>query len=115
MRARMRLPCAVLISLCLCIAAACSPPEEDTGLPADVSSQGRYLVRLQDPAPGSQVPSVRDQAAELTSRYGGTVVQVYETSFRGFAVADLPVVGATALSYDPAVARIERDAPIMMQ
>ncbi len=112
----MRLPCAILASLCLCFAACSPPPEVDAGpRPGDAVSQGRYIVRLQDPAPGDTVPSVRDQAVELTTRYGGTLVQVYETSFRGFAVADLPPVGAAALSYDPAVVRIELDAPIMLQ
>jgi len=112
----MRLLCAVLTSLCLGFA-ACSPPsEEDEGSqPGDAPRLGRYIVRLQEPAPGQQAPSVRDQAAGLTTRYGGTVVQVYETSFRGFAVADLPEAGAAALFFDPAVARLERDAPVMMQ
>jgi hypothetical protein len=112
----MRLLCAVLTSLCLGFA-ACSPPdEEDMGpQPGEAPRLGRYIVRLQEPAAGGQAPSVRDQAVELTTRYGGTVVQVYETSFRGFAVADLPLDRAQALSFDPAVARIEKDAPIMMQ
>ena len=107
----MRLPCAILALLCLCFA-ACSPPPEG---PGDAISQGRYIVRLQDPAPGGTVPSVRDQAVELTTRYGGTLVQVYETSFRGFSVEDLHEAGAEALSFDPAVARIERDARVMVE
>ncbi len=107
----MRLPYAILASLCLCFA-ACSPPsEEDTG----PVSQGRYIVALQDPVPGGPAPSVRDQAAELTTRYGGTVVQVYESGFRGFSVANLHEDGAEALAFDPAVARIEKDAQIMVQ
>jgi hypothetical protein len=114
MRARMRLTSAVLTSLCLCFV-ACSPPPEADPLPGDGSSLGRYIVRLQDPTPGAQAPSVRDQAVELTTRYGGTVVQVYELSFRGFAVADLHEDGAQALSVDPAVARIEKDAQVMVE
>jgi starvation-inducible outer membrane lipoprotein len=111
----MRLLCAVLTSLCFGLA-ACSPPDEDLDpSPGDASRLGRYIVRLQEPALGAQAPSVRDQAVDLTTRYGGTIVQVYETSFRGFAVADLPLDRAQALSFDPAVARIEKDAPIMMQ
>jgi hypothetical protein len=73
------------------------------------------MVLLQDLVPGGPAPSVRDQALELTTRYGGTLVQVYETSFRGFAVADLHEDGAEALAFDPAVARIERDAQVMVE
>ncbi len=111
----MRLSSAVLTSLCLCFA-ACSPPLEDVAgtLPGeDTPGRGRYLVRLREPEPGVMAPSVRDQALELTSRYGGTLLNVYETTFRGFAVADLPEDRAQALSYDPAVDRLERDSEIL--
>jgi hypothetical protein len=111
----MRLPSALLASLCLCLA-ACSPPPEDPpgALPGEGAHSGRYLVRLRAPAPGEAAPSVRDQALELTARYGGTLVHVYET-LRGFSVADLPEHQAEALSFDPAVARIERDSQVQLE
>jgi hypothetical protein len=112
----MRHSSAVLASLCLFFVACSPPPEEDTGtLPGNASSRGRYIVLLQNPAPGEPPPNVRDQAVELTTRYGGTLIQVYETSFRGFAVADLPEYGAQTLAFDPAVARIEKDAQVMVE
>jgi len=114
MRARMRLPCALLSLLCLCLV-ACGPSEDLTPRPGEAVPLGRYIVRLQDPTPGVLTPSVRDQAQELTTRYGGILLQVYETSFRGFTVADLAEDGAQALGYDPAVARIERDAQVMVE
>lgn len=113
MRARMRLPSAVLCLLCLYLV-ACGPGEDLTPRPGEAVPRGRYIVRLQDPAPGVLTPSVRDQAQELTTRYGGTLLQVYETAFRGFTVADLAEDGAEALGYDPAVARIEKDAQIIV-
>jgi hypothetical protein len=112
MRARMRLPSAILSLLCF---VACGPSEDLEPRPGEAVPLGRYIVRLQDPAPGVLAPRVRDQAQELTTRYGGTVLQVYETSFRGFTVADLAEDGAEALGYDPAVARIEKDSQVKVE
>lgn len=114
MRARMRLPSAVLSLLCLGFV-ACGPSEDLEPRPGEAVPLGRYIVRLREPAPGVLAPSVRDQAQELTTRYGGTLLQVYETSFRGFTVADLAEDGAEALGYDPAVARIEKDSQLRVE
>jgi hypothetical protein len=111
----MRLSSALIPLLCLCFV-ACSPPLEEELDPGEaIPDHGRYLARLREPIPGELTPSVRDQAVELTSRYGGTLLHVYETSFRGFAVADLPEAQAQALSYDPAVARLERDTQVLVR
>ncbi|MDY7225392.1 protease inhibitor I9 family protein [Hyalangium rubrum] len=105
----MRLPLVLLASLCLGFV-ACGPSMEDDAPVTEAPHSGRYLVRLREPASRDAAPSVRDQALELTARYGGTLVSVYERSFRGFTVEALPAPQAQALAGDPAVSQIEQDS-----
>lgn len=112
----MRLLPVVLASLSL-VFMACGPRPEDENdaILGGEAQSGRYLVRLREPAPGLATLTVREQALELTARYGGTLVRVYERGFRGFSVMDLHEPQAQALASDPAVAHIEQDSAVELE
>jgi serine protease len=70
--------------------------------------EGRYIVVLEEDASPLARPGVEGVAARLARDHAGTVLHVYESALRGFAVA-LSAEGAAALARDPQVRHVEPD------
>jgi serine protease len=73
---------------------------------------GRYIVVLQEQAPGLAATGVRGVpgvAGELTQRHGGRVAHTYQHALRGYVVEGLSERQAERLAEEPAVKYVEQD------
>jgi serine protease len=68
---------------------------------------GQYIVVLNDDR--VMRPEVRGLADALARQHGGSVMHVYESAIRGFAVA-MSATGAAALARNPRVRYVEQDS-----
>ena len=93
--------------------AACqdaTSPHSTATLPTGVNAaaaraDGDYIVTLRADETDSE-----GQARALVAAHGGSLRHVYRTALKGFAVAGLPDAAVEALSRNPRVVAIERDA-----
>jgi subtilisin family serine protease len=104
---------AVLVALVGLVAAAAPAPsafaQADPGHEAVKPSAdpvpGQYIVTLRKDV---GIASVDAAAGALTEKHGGRVLETYDATLHGYAVATTPE-GAQALADDPAVASVEQD------
>ena len=80
---------------------------------SDKRIDGQYIVVLSDKYVDAEAPRqvVESEAAYLTSVYGGSVLKVYESALKGFAVR-MSEKDAVSLSEDDRVLFVEEDGEI---
>src|SRR5262245_3557547 len=85
------------------------PPTADLHVETvDDPVPGQYVVLFDDSV---SVGDVAPRAAGLASEVGGTLIRVYVSAIRGFALRT-SATGAASLANDPAVKRIEQDGRV---
>jgi subtilisin family serine protease len=98
---------AVLVAVAAC---------QDSTSPRPIAVTPARSNAAQSAAPNDYIVTFRDdesdpegQANALVKAYGGSVMFVYRSALKGFAVSNLPDAAVEALQRNPRITRVERD------